>query len=191
MHLSKAIFVKQEAHLDRFDQLFGQFFKGLEEIPDDFFTTMIPKEWIQDYFLNQLSEEEKARIEKMGGLDALMDRFKELLEEQQENHAGGNKWIGTGGTSPFGHGGYNPEGFRIGGEGRNRSAVKVWDRREFKNLDDRVELNTRNIKLILKRLRILTRREFPKNSTWTKPFGELPKMRGYWILPCMLPKRIG
>lgn len=159
--LTKSLFVKQESQLDRFDQLFGQYFKGLDEIPDDFFTTKIPKDWLEKYLLNQLSEEEKAKVEKLGGLDALLERFKELLEEQKEAHSGGNKWIGTGGTSPFGHGGYHPEGFRIGGVGKNRSAIKVWDQRSFKNLDDRVELNTRNIKLILKRLRILTREGIP------------------------------
>ena len=159
--LTKSIFVKQEAHLDRFDKLFGQYFKGLDEIPDDFFSTKIPKEWLEKYLFNKLSDEEKAEIEKLGGLDALMERFKELLEEQKKAHSGGNKWIGMGGTSPFGSGGYNPEGFRVGDQGGNRSAVKVWDKREFRNLDDRVELNTRNIKLILKRLRILTREGMP------------------------------
>lgn len=159
--LTKALFIKQEAQLDRFDQLFGQYFKGLEAIPDDFFTTQISADWLRQYFLNELSDEEREAIEKMGGLDALMERFKELLDEQQDAHAGGNKWIGTGGTSPFGHGGYNPEGFRIGGEGKQRKAIKVWEKREFKDLDDRVELNTRNIKLILKRLRILTREGLP------------------------------
>lgn len=160
--LSKAIFVKQEAHLDRFDLIFGQYFQGLEEIPDGFFETQIPEEWLRKHLINQLSEEERAELEKLGGLDALLERFRELLKEQREGHAGGNKWIGTGGTSPFGAYGYNPEGFRIGGEGQHRSAIKVWEKREFQNLDDRVELNTRNIKLILKRLRILTREGTPE-----------------------------
>lgn len=160
--LSKAIFVKNEAHLDRFDLIFGQYFQGLEAIPDNFFETEIPADWLKKHLLNQLSEEERAKMEKMGGLDALMERFRELLEEQREAHAGGNKWIGTGGTSPFGAYGFNPEGFRIGGEGKNRSAIKVWEKREFRNLDDRVELNTRNIKLILKRLRLLTREGIPE-----------------------------
>ncbi|MCH2081629.1 MAG: VWA domain-containing protein [Saprospiraceae bacterium] len=159
--LSKSLFVKNEGHLDRFDMVFGAYFKGLEEIPDDLLETQVPPEWLIKDFWNQLSEEEKEAIEKMGGLDALMERFKELLEEQDEAHNGGNKWIGKGGTSPFGAGGYNPEGFRIGGEGRQRRAIKVWEKRSFKNLDDRVELHTRNIKLILKRLRILTREGIP------------------------------
>lgn len=160
--LSKAIFVKQESHLDRFDKVFGHYFQGLEDIPDDFFTTKIPKEWLDRFFQNELSDEEKEKIKSMGGLDELLKRFQELLEEQKEAHSGGNKWIGVGGTSPFGHSGYHPEGFRIGGEGRNRSAIKVWDKREFRNLDDSVELNTRNIKMILKRLRILTRQGIPE-----------------------------
>lgn len=156
--LCKTIMVKQEGHLDRFDKVFGMYFKGLEAIPDDFFDQKFPKEWLEKYMLNQLSDEEKEAIKKLGGLDALMDRLKELLKEQKEKHAGGNKWIGTGGTSPFGAYGYNPEGFRIGQEGSgHRKAIKVWDKREFRNLDDNVELNTRNIKLALKRLRHFTR----------------------------------
>ncbi len=160
--LSKAILVKQEGHLDRFDLIFGHYFKGLEEIPDDFFTTKIPDDWLRQQFMSQLSDEEKAAIEQMGGFDALMERFKELLKEQRERHAGGSKWIGTGGTSPFGAYGYNPEGFRFGQEGgRHRKAIKVWDKREYRNLDDSVELNTRRIKLALKRLRHFTREGHP------------------------------
>ena len=160
--LSKAIFVKTEGHLDRFDKIFGEYFQGLDAIPDNFFETEIPGDWLKKFFENDLSDEEREKLEKLGGLDALMDRFKELLEEQNEEHNGGNKWIGTGGTSPFGHSGYNPEGFRIGGQSRHRKAIKVWEKREFKNLDDSVELNTRNIKMILKRLRILTREGNPE-----------------------------
>ncbi|MEL7020273.1 MAG: VWA domain-containing protein [Bacteroidota bacterium] len=155
--LTKAIFVKMETQLDRFDKVFGHYFQGIEELPDDFFTQQIPADWLKKTLMNELSEEEKAAIEKMGGLDALMERFRELMEEQKEEHHGGNKWIGTGGTSPFGHSGHHPEGFRIGGEGKNKSAIKVWEQRAFKNLDDNLELNTRQLKMILKRLRILTR----------------------------------
>lgn len=160
--LSKTIMVKQEGHLDRFDKIFGQYFQGLEEIPDDFFIQKIPEDWLRQQLLKSMSEEERAAIEKMGGLDALIDRFKELLQEQRERHAGGNKWIGTGGTSPFGAMGYNPEGFRMGPESAgNRTAIKVWDRRQFQDLDDKVELNTRNIKVALKRLRHFTREGVP------------------------------
>ena len=160
--LCKTIMVKQEAQLDRFDKVFGHYFKGMELIPDDFFTKKIPEDWLKSQLRKMLSEEEMEKIEKLGGLDALMERFRELLEEQKERHASGNKWIGTGGTSPFGANGYNPEGFRIGQkEGRNKKAIKVWDKREFRNLDDNIELNTRSIKLILKRLRHLTREGIP------------------------------
>ncbi|MEL6868092.1 MAG: VWA domain-containing protein, partial [Bacteroidota bacterium] len=152
--LCKTIFIKQETQLDRFDQLFGQYFKGLESITDDVLAAKIPKDWLEKDWIRNLSEEEKAMIEKMGGLDELMKRFRELMEEQKERHQGGNKWIGTGGTSPFGAHGQNPEGFRMGQQGSGqRSAIKVWDQRAFKNLDDKIELNTRNIKMILKRLR--------------------------------------
>lgn len=156
-YLSKAILVKKEQHLDHFDMLFGHFFKGMELIPDQTFRE-IPEDWLRKNLENFLSEEEKAMIEAMGGLEKLMERFKELLEEQHERHEGGNRWIGTGGTSPFGAYGYNPEGFRIGQAGsRHRRAIKVWDKRNFKNLSDEVELNTRNIKMALRGLRILTR----------------------------------
>ena len=155
--LSKSIFIKNEAHLDRYDLLFGKHFKGIDFLPEDFFKT-IPEEWLRKNFEKLLTEEEKKMIEAMGGLDKLMERFKQLMEEQKERHEGGNKWIGTGGTSPFGANGYNPEGFRVGQEGsRNRSAVKVWDKRDFANLDETIELNTRNIKVALKRLRVFTR----------------------------------
>lgn len=156
-YLSRSILIKHESHLDRFDQLFGEYFKGIEAISKESIGD-IPEDWLRKHLENNLSEEEKALIEAMGGLDKLMERFKQLMEEQQERHEGGNKWIGTGGTSPFGANGYNPEGFRIGQEGsRNRRAVKVWDKRQYANLDDDVELNTRNIKLALKRLRVFTR----------------------------------
>jgi uncharacterized protein len=155
--LSRSILIKNETHLDRFDILFGNYFKGMENIPEDFFRN-IPEEWLRKNLEQNLTEEEKKMIEAMGGLDKLMERFKQLMEEQKERHEGGNRWIGTGGTSPFGAYGYNPEGFRIGQSGsRNRSAVKVWDKREFSNYDDDQELNTRNIKIALKRLRHFTR----------------------------------
>lgn len=156
-YLSRSVLIKHESHLDRYDQLFGQYFEGMEAKGKEAFGD-IPEEWLRKNLMNYLSEEEKAMIEAMGGIDKLMERFKELMEEQKERHEGGSKWIGTGGTSPFGANGYNPEGFRIGQEGsRNRRAVKVWDKRQYANLDENVELNTRNIKLALKRLRVFTR----------------------------------
>ncbi len=158
---SKSVFVKREEQLDRYDLLFEAYMGGVAELSDAFLSSEIPGDWLQQLIDREWSEEEKEAIERMGGLDALMERFQELLDEQGEAHQGGNKWIGTGGTSPFGHGGYNPEGFRAGGESRHRRAVKVWQRRDFRNLDDGVELNTRNLKLIFKRLRILTRDGVP------------------------------
>ena len=156
-YLSKATLVKNEVHLDRFDIVFGKYFKGITDVDDDFWAD-IPEEWLKAEMKRVLSEEDMKAIESMGGLDALMDRFKQLLQEQKERHEGGNKWVGTGGTSPFGNGGYNPEGFRMGGPSAgNRSALKVWEKRQYANLDDRVALNTRNLKMVLKRLRLLTR----------------------------------
>ncbi|MCS6905856.1 MAG: VWA domain-containing protein, partial [Bacteroidia bacterium] len=159
--LSRAIFIKHEKHLDLFDRLFGHFFQGIQLLPNDFFA-QIPQEWLRKNRVLNLTEEEKALIEALGGPEKLAERFKELLQKQKERHEGGNKWIGTGGTSPFGAYGYNPEGYRIGQhESRHRRAIKVWDKREFRNLSDTVEINTRNLKLALKRLRLLTREGIP------------------------------
>jgi len=156
-YLSRASLIKHEHHLDRFDLLFGYFFEGVEKIDTEDFMK-IPEEWLRKSFVNALTDEEKEMIKAMGGLDKLLERLKELMKEQKKRHQGGNKWIGTGGTSPFGAYGYNPEGIRIGqDESRHRRAVKVWDKREFKDLDDGVELQTRNMKMALRRLRILTR----------------------------------
>ena len=155
--LSRTSLIKHEHHLDRFDLLFGYYFEGIEKIDMEEFMK-IPEEWLKKSFVNDLSEEDKKMIKAMGGLDKLLERLKELMKTQKKRHQGGNKWIGTGGRSSFGAYGFNPEGIRIGQEeGRNRKAVKVWDKREFKDLDDGVELETRNLKMALRRLRILTR----------------------------------
>jgi uncharacterized protein with von Willebrand factor type A (vWA) domain len=159
-YLSRAALVKDERHLDKFDRVFGHVFKGLENTADAV-DAEIPAEWLQALTEKFLSEEEKAQIEALGGWDKLMETLKERLEEQKGRHQGGNKWIGTGGTSPYGNGGYNPEGIRIGGEGGQRRAVKVWDKREYKNLDDSVELGVRNIKIALRRLRKFARTGAP------------------------------
>ena len=153
--LSKTILIKHEQFLDRYDLLFGKYFHGIQL--NDIDKKEIPKDWLEQEMNRLFTDEEKAMIEKMGGLDKLMERLQQLLEEQKEKHQGGNKWIGTGGTSPFGNSGFNPEGVQIGGKGGGRSAVKVWEKRQFQNYASDVELNTRNIKLALKRLRILTR----------------------------------
>ena len=155
-YLSRTVLVKDEKYFDRFDRAFGAYFKDLESF-EDVLEVLIPEDWLRSEFIKQLSEEEKAKIESLGGLDKLIEEFKKRLEEQKKRHQGGSKWIGTGGTSPFGSGGYHPEGIRLGPNGGNQRAVKVWEKREFKNLDDSVELGTRNIKIALRRLRKFAR----------------------------------
>ncbi len=155
-YFSRTCMVKDEKYFDRFDRAFGMHFQDLEAL-DDIIEALIPDDWLRSEFMKQLSEEEKAKIESLGGLEKLIEEFKKRLEEQQKRHQGGNKWIGTGGTSPFGQEGYHPEGIRVGPNGRNKRAVKVWDRRDYKNLDDSVELGTRNIKVALRRLRKFAR----------------------------------
>ncbi|WP_353134027.1 VWA domain-containing protein [Limnohabitans sp.] len=152
--LSRLILVKDEKHYDKFDRAFGAYFKGVELLTD--FTQDVPLDWLEKILQKELSPEQKAAIEKMGW-DELMETLKKRLEEQNERHEGGNKWIGTGGTSPFGNGGYNPQGIRIGGKGGNKSAVKVWDQRSYRDYDDTQELGTRNIKVALRRLRRFAR----------------------------------
>ncbi|MFT4995447.1 MAG: hypothetical protein ACI965_002497 [Paraglaciecola sp.] len=154
--LSRAILVKDESQFDKFDRAFADYFEGVQSI--DLFGKDIPDEWLRKEIDRHFSEEEKAQIKAMGGLDELMKTLKERLAEQEKRHQGGNKWIGTGGTSPFGANGYNPQGIRIGQDGnRNFSAVKVWDKREFRNLAGDVELGTRNIKVALRKLRKFAR----------------------------------
>ncbi|PBB19106.1 VWA domain-containing protein [Mesorhizobium sp. WSM4313] len=155
-YLARSALVKDERHIDRFDQVFAHVFKGVEALgsPDAVDVVNIPEEWLRRLAEKHLSEEEKKLVEALGGFEKLMATLKQRLEEQKGRHQGGSKWIGTGGTSPFGAYGYNPEGVRIGQhESRHRRAVKVWDKREFRNFDDTVELGTRNIKVALKRLR--------------------------------------
>ncbi len=156
-YLARTSLVKDERYIDRFDQVFAHAFKGLEAVsgmPEGIDPRDLPEEWLRRMAERYLTEEEKAQIQALGGLEKLMETLKQRLAEQKERHQGGSKWIGTGGTSPFGAYGYNPEGIRISqDESRNRRAVKVWDKREFKNLDDSVEIGTRNIKVALKRLR--------------------------------------
>jgi len=155
--LSRATLVKDERHLDRFDRVFGTVFNGLERAPGDP-TTALPEEWLRKIAEKTLTEEEKAAIEALGGFEKLMETLRQRLEEQKGRHQGGNKWIGTAGTSPFGAYGYNPEGVRIGqADSRHRRAVKVWDKREFRDLDGDTELGTRNMKIALRRLRRFAR----------------------------------
>jgi uncharacterized protein with von Willebrand factor type A (vWA) domain len=160
-YLARATLVKDERNLDKFDRVFGAAFKGLEYFGETGMEANIPAEWLKKLTDKYLTEEEKKQIEALGGLDKLMETLRKRLAEQKGRHQGGSKWIGTGGTSPFGNGGYNPEGIRIGGESTHKRAVKVWDRREFKDLDDDVELGTRNIKVALRRLRKFARTGAP------------------------------
>lgn len=156
-YLSRATLVKDEKNLDKFDQIFGKCFNGLDFVSDQA-EHEIPEEWLKKMAEKVLTQEEMAEIEALGGFEELMETLKKRLEEQKKRHQGGNKWIGTAGTSPFGAHGYNPEGVRIGQkESRHRRAVKVWDKRDFKNLDEDVELGTRNIKVALRRLRRFAR----------------------------------
>jgi uncharacterized protein with von Willebrand factor type A (vWA) domain len=153
-YLARLTLVKDEAHFDKFDRAFGAFFKGIETVFDE--KADIPLDWLIKRLERELTPEQKAELQKLG-YDKLMDRLQELLKEQKARHEGGNKWIGTGGTSPFGHGGLNPEGIRIGGGGGGRSAVKVWDARTYRDYDSERELGTRNVKVALRRLRRFAR----------------------------------
>jgi uncharacterized protein len=161
-YLARTTLVKDERNLDRFDRVFGHVFKGLE-LMSETLTAEIPAAWLKKLAEKYLTEEEKRQIEAIGGLDKLLELLRQRMKEQKGRHQGGNKWIGTAGTSPFGAYGYNPEGVRIGqDENRNFRAVKIWDRREFKDLDDQVELGTRNIKIALRRLRKFARAGAPE-----------------------------
>jgi uncharacterized protein len=155
-YLARSVFVHDETQLDRFDRIFGEVFKGLISEGEDL-TAQIPEEWLRLVAEKYLSPEEMEKIKSLGSWEEIMETLKKRLEEQEGRHQGGSKWIGTGGTSPFGHGGYNPEGVRIGGPGRHGRALKVWEKREFKDLDDTRELGTRNIKVALRRLRRFAR----------------------------------
>jgi len=161
-YLARLCLVKDETHFDKFDRVFARYFEGITEL-DEELKKEIPEQWLRRLAELVLSEEEKARVEALGGFEKLMETLKKRLAEQKERHQGGNRWIGTAGRSPFGAWGYNPEGVRIGQDrSRHRRAVKVWDRREFRNLDDSVELGTRNIKLALRRLRHFAREGAPE-----------------------------
>jgi uncharacterized protein len=153
-HLSRTALVKDEKHFDKFDRAFAAYFKGVEMVAD--FTKPIPQDWLRQEMERILSDEQKANAPKMDW-DELMETLKKRLEEQKERHAGGSKWIGTGGTSPFGNDGHNPQGIRVGGASKNKSAVKVWEQRAYRDYDDTQELGTRNIKVALRRLRKFAR----------------------------------
>lgn len=184
--LSRSTLVKDESLFDRFDQAFGEYFKGIEAIPG--LEVDLPAEWLKAMMQKHLSPEEKAKLEKLGW-DKLMEEFKKRLAEQKGRHQGGSKWVGTGGTSPFGNSGYHPEGIRVGGESAgNRTAVKVWDQREYRNLDDSVELGTRNIKVALRRLRRFARQGAPDELDLDGTIAATARNAGYLDL-MMRPER--
>lgn len=185
--LSRTCLVKDEKYYDRFDCAFALYFEDLETL-DEFLEALIPEEWLRQEFERSLSEEEKAKIQSLGGLEKLIEQFKQRLEEQKKRHQGGNKWIGTGGTSPFGHGGFNPEGIRVGGDGEHKRAVKIWERRDFKNLDDDEALGGRNIKIALRRLRKFARTGADEELDMDDTIRSTAKNAGYLDLK-MIPER--
>lgn len=185
-HFARACLVKDETLYDRFDQAFGEYFKGVSEIPG--LEAELPEEWLRAMMKKHLSPEERSRLEKLGW-ERLMEEFRKRLAEQKERHQGGNKWIGTGGSSPFGNSGTHPEGIRIGGDSAgNRTAVKVWDKREFRNLDDNVALGTRNIKLALRRLRRFAREGAAEELDLAGTIAATAKNAG-WLNLLMRPER--
>ncbi|VAV87218.1 FIG00449997: hypothetical protein [hydrothermal vent metagenome] len=187
-YLSRAALVKDERNLDKFDLVFGKVFEGVESVGDLLEEQEIPEEWLRKLTEKYLSEEEKAEIEALGGWDKLMETLAERLKKQEKRHQGGNKMIGTAGTSPFGAHGYNPEGVRIGQDkGRHGRAVKVWDKRQFKNLDGDRELGTRNIKLALRRLRKLARDGHPDELDLSGTIDATAKQG--WLDILMRPER--
>ena len=187
-HLSRLCLVKDEKHFDKFDRAFSKYFENVEAL-DELSSHEIPNEWLQKQLESMLTDEEKAKIEALGGLEKLMEEFKKRMKEQKKRHQGGNKWIGTGGTSPYGAYGYNPEGIRIGqDEGRNGRAVKVWDRRNYRDLDDSVELGTRNLKLALRRLRKFARTGSAEELDMDDTISSTAKNAGFLDIK-MIPER--
>ena len=187
-YLARVCLVKDETQFDRYDRVFAAYFRGIAELPDDLLAK-IPEEWLRLQVELQLSDEEKALIRSLGGWEKLMETLRRRLEEQRGRHQGGSKWIGTAGTSPFGAYGFNPEGVRIGQQtSRNRSAVKVWDQREYRNLDDSVELGTRNIKLALRRLRRFAREGAPEELDLDDTIRSTARNAG-WLDIKMVPER--
>jgi uncharacterized protein with von Willebrand factor type A (vWA) domain len=187
-YLARTCLVKDERHYDRFDQAFAAHFKGAEDL-FKLLSRELPADWLEKMAVRDLTDAEKAEIEALGGWEKLMETLKQRLAEQQGRHQGGSKWIGTAGTSPFGAYGYNPEGVRIGqAESRNRSAVKVWDKREFANLDDSVELGTRNMKMALRKLRRFARRGAPTELALADTIDATARSGG-WLDIKMVPER--
>jgi len=188
--LSKICLVKDEKHFDKFDRAFKKYFDGMENV-DDLFESLIPEEWLRKEIEKTLSKEEFDKLKALGDLEKLMDEFKKRMEEQKKRHQGGNKWIGTGGTSPYGAYGQNPAGFRVAGKSRNGKAVKVWEKRQYRNLDDSVELGVRNIKMALRRLRKFTRQGMPDKLDIDDTIAATAKNAGYLDIKMVAERRNG
>ncbi len=188
--LSKICLVKDEKYFDKFDRAFKKYFDGMENI-DDLFESLIPDEWLRKEIEKTLSKEEFDKLKALGDLEKLMEEFKKRLEEQKKRHQGGNKWIGTGGTSPYGAHGQNPAGFRVSGKSRNGKAVKVWEKRQYRNLDDSVELGVRNIKMALRRLRKFTRQGMPDRLDIDDTIASTAKNAGYLDIKMVAERRNG
>ncbi len=176
--LSRSVLVKDECHFDKFDLVFDKCFKGIENF-DLNLTPEISEEWLKNLLYKDLTEEEKLKVKSLGGFEKLLETLKKRLEEQKKRHQGGSKWIGTGGTSPFGNSGYNPEGVRIGGQSRNRSAVKIWEKREYRNLDSNITLGVRDIKIALRRLRKFARLGIPDELDLNRTINATANNGGY------------
>ena len=186
-YFSRAALVKDERNFDKFDKAFAAYFKGVQAVQG--IDVDVPLEWLKRQLQREFTAEEKAAIEAMGGLDKLLERLKQLLEEQKERHEGGKKWIGTNGTSPFGNGGYNPEGIRVGGPSAgNRTGVKVWEQRAYRDYDDQVELGTRNIKIALRRLRKFAREGAEDELDLDDTIASTARNAG-WLDIKMVPER--
>ena len=186
-YFARSSLVKDEKYFDRFDRAFSIFFEGVEDLDLDFLKNEIPEEWLRKQFEKTLSKEEREKIKSLNDLEALMKKFMKTFNEQKARHQGGNKWIGTGGTSPYGAYGSNPFGIRIGQDGnRNFSAVKVWDERKFINLDDNIEIGTRNIKVALKKLRKFARINGEDELDLDETIKSTAKNAGYIDINCLL-----
>ena len=186
--LGRTALVKDETQFDRYDRAFDAYFKGIESSTAEFEAGGIPEDWLRAQAEKLLSPDEMEKIRQLGGFEELMDTLRKRLQEQQERHQGGNKWIGTGGTSSFGNSGFNPQGVRIGGQGRHGKAVKVWQKREYRNLDDTLELGTRNIKLALRRLRRFAREGAAEELDLDDTIRSTARNAGYLDIK-MVPER--
>ena len=186
-YFAKACLVKDEKYFDRFDQAFSLFLEGAQDL-DKFLSSSISEDWVNSEINKLFTKEERKKIQSLGSLEKILEEFKKRLSEQKKRHQGGNKWIGTGGTSPFGNSGYNPEGIRVGGRGGSRSAVKIWEKREYKNLDENITIGIRDIKVALRRLRKFARKGIPDEFDMDNTINSTADNGGYLDIK-MRPER--